>query len=151
MTSAKTLQSSVLPTPVGPQKIKVPIGLLGFLSPTLALLTALVKAFIASSWPTTLCLRVSSRCNNLTDSFSVNFSTGTLVHIETTFAISSSSTIWTSVQLCALHSFLIFSNSSFSCFSLSLKLAAFSKSWFLIDSSFSLIIFSISNSFFLIS
>jgi len=49
MTSAKTLQSSVLPTPVGPQKIKVPIGLLGFLSPTLALLTALVKAFIASS------------------------------------------------------------------------------------------------------
>ena len=128
MTSAKTLQSSVLPTPVGPQKINVPIGLLGFFSPTLALFTALANAFIASSCPTTLFLNVSSKCKSLSDSFSVNFSTGTLVQIATTFATSSSSTIWTSVQLWVLHSFLIFSNSSLNCFSLSLKFAAFSKS-----------------------
>ena len=151
ITSANTLQSSVFPTPVGPQKINVPIGLFGFLRPTLARLTALVNDFIASSWPTILFFNISSKCNNLSDSFSVNLSTGTLVHIETTFAISSSSTVWTSVQLWALHSFLIFSKSSFKILSLSLKLAAFSKSWFLIASSFSLITFSIFNSFCLIS
>ena len=33
--SARVLQSSVLPTPVGPKKMNEPIGLFGFFSPTL--------------------------------------------------------------------------------------------------------------------
>ena len=34
---ANDLVNSVLPTPVGPEKIKLAIGLLGFFKPTLAL------------------------------------------------------------------------------------------------------------------
>lgn len=46
--SAKALASSVLPTPVGPQKMKLPIGLFGAFKPTLARLIALEIATIAS-------------------------------------------------------------------------------------------------------
>jgi hypothetical protein len=38
---ANALVNSVFPTPVGPEKIKLAIGLFGFFSPTLALLIAL--------------------------------------------------------------------------------------------------------------
>ena len=46
--SARALASSVLPTPVGPQKIKLPIGLLGLFKPTLARLIAFDIATTAS-------------------------------------------------------------------------------------------------------
>ena len=39
--SASAFASSVLPTPVGPEKMKLPIGLLGVFKPTLARLIAL--------------------------------------------------------------------------------------------------------------
>ena len=47
--SANAFDSSVLPTPVGPRKRNEPIGLFGFLSPTLPLLTAFATALTASS------------------------------------------------------------------------------------------------------
>ena len=46
--SANAFASSVLPTPVGPQKIKLPIGLFGDFKPTLARLIAFEIATIAS-------------------------------------------------------------------------------------------------------
>ena len=46
---ARDFVSSVFPTPVGPEKMKLAIGRLGFLRPTLALLIALETAFTASS------------------------------------------------------------------------------------------------------
>ena len=82
------MESSVFPTPVGPQNINDPIGLLGSFSPTLALLTALDIAVTASFCPTTLSWRTSSSLKSLSDSSSVNFSTGILAQTETTFAIS---------------------------------------------------------------
>ena len=52
--SAKAFASSVLPTPVGPEKIKLPIGLFGLFKPTLARLIAFDSAITASFWPITL-------------------------------------------------------------------------------------------------
>ncbi|MNP23575.1 hypothetical protein D3C76_1162910 [compost metagenome] len=46
--SARALESSVFPTPVGPKNINDPIGLLGSFNPTLALLTALATDLTAS-------------------------------------------------------------------------------------------------------
>ena len=46
---ASAFVNSVLPTPVGPEKIKLAIGLFGFFKPTLARLIALDTAFTASS------------------------------------------------------------------------------------------------------
>ena len=45
--SARAFASSVLPTPVGPQKAKLPTGLFGLLSPTRARLIALEIATTA--------------------------------------------------------------------------------------------------------
>ena len=90
--SAKAFDNSVFPTPVGPQNIKVPIGLLGSLSPILALFTALDIALIASSWPITFSFNISSKCISLSDSFSVSRAIGTFVQVDTTLATSSSST-----------------------------------------------------------
>src|SRR2546427_3290641 len=45
--------SSVLPTPVGPEKMKDPIGRLGSLSPARLRRMAREITAIASSWPTT--------------------------------------------------------------------------------------------------
>lgn len=46
--SAKALANSVLPTPVGPRKIKLPIGRLGSFNPARARLTALLIELTAS-------------------------------------------------------------------------------------------------------
>ena len=46
---ARAFVNSVFPTPVGPEKIKLAIGLLGFFNPTLALLIAFETATTASS------------------------------------------------------------------------------------------------------
>ena len=47
--SARAFESSVLPTPVGPRNRKEPTGLLGSLSPTRLLFTALATQDTASS------------------------------------------------------------------------------------------------------
>ena len=59
MNSARTLASWVLPTPVGPRKRNVPIGLFGFLRPALLRLIALTIFSTASSWPMIFFLSVS--------------------------------------------------------------------------------------------
>ena len=85
--SDKLFASSVLPTPVGPKKMKLPIGLFGALNPLLALLTALAKLTTASSWPITRLCRISSNFNSLSLSVSVSFVTGTPVQAARTSAI----------------------------------------------------------------
>lgn len=60
MDSANARANSVLPTPVGPKKIKLPIGRLGSFNPALARLTALLIDVTASFWPITRLCNVSS-------------------------------------------------------------------------------------------
>ena len=50
---ASARASSVLPTPVGPEKMNEPIGRFGSLSPARERRMARDTALIASSWPTT--------------------------------------------------------------------------------------------------
>ncbi len=84
--SDKLFASSVFPTPVGPKKIKLPIGLLGALNPLLALLTALAKLTTASSCPITRLCKISSSFKSLSLSVSVNLVTGTPVQAARTSA-----------------------------------------------------------------
>ena len=142
---ARALVSSVLPTPVGPKNINEPIGLFLSLSPTLALLIALARTSIASSCPITLAFKSLSRFFSFSVSVSVSFVAGIFVQLDTTAHISSLPIdTWDSFS-CFFH----FSSSalilSFSSFSWSRILAAFSKFWETIASSFS---FAISSSFF---
>ena len=51
--SASAFASSVFPTPVGPRKMKLPIGRLGSCSPARARRTASDTATIAVCWPIT--------------------------------------------------------------------------------------------------
>ena len=62
-TSARALESSVLPTPVGPRNKKDPMGRLGSCKPTRPLRTAFATAVTASSCAMTrLCNIFSSFC-----------------------------------------------------------------------------------------
>ena len=88
MASANALDSSVLPTPVGPKNRKEPMGRLGSFRPTRPLRMALATAVTASSWPMTRLCSVFSSFNSRSLSFSANFCTGILVHWATTSAIS---------------------------------------------------------------
>jgi hypothetical protein len=81
--------SSVLPTPVGPQKSSVAIGLSGSLRPTRDLFTARDMATTASSWPMTRFLSSSSSPTRSFLSSAVNCCTGIPDHNEATLAISS--------------------------------------------------------------
>ncbi len=127
MEMARAFDSSVLPTPVGPRNMNDPIGLSGSLSPTLARLTALEMEFTASSCPMTLSCRSSSRLSSFSDSLSVSFFTGTLVHLETTCAMSSSVTTSPDEPIDPLfHLFFELFRVFFSSFSRSRSLAAFS-------------------------
>ena len=89
--------SSVLPTPVGPEKTKLAMGRLGFFRPTRARRMAREIALTASSWPMTLWCRVSSILRSLSDSVSVSLLTGTPVQDATMWAMSSSVTTGDSV------------------------------------------------------
>ena len=113
--SARALESSVLPTPVGPRNRNDPIGLFGSLSPTLLLLIARDTAVTASSWPTTLLWSSLSRRSSFFDSFSVSLLTGILVHTDTTSAISFS---WTVIFLWLEDCFLAFFFASSFCLAL---------------------------------
>jgi len=148
--SAKAFASSVLPTPVGPINKNEPIGLFGSFNPTLPLLIAFATAETASSCPTTLLWRLSSRCFSFSFSVSDILLTGIPVHVAITCAISSLFNCITFLELSSFHLFCC--SSSFCCFAFasSLSFAAFSKFWVAIASSFSFTAFSISSSRFLI-
>ena len=97
--SASALQSSVLPTPVGPMKRNDPIGRLGSESPARLLLIASDMAFTASSCPTTLLWSWSSMWRSFSFSPWSIFETGMPVALETTSAMSASVTLlWRSVS-----------------------------------------------------
>ena len=57
---AVTLLNSVFPTPVGPKKRKLAIGLFGSLRPVLDLLIESATVLIAISWPIIFSLRLFS-------------------------------------------------------------------------------------------
>ncbi len=90
--SARVRASSVLPTPVGPKKIKLPTGRLGSLIPLRALSTASATALTASSCPITRSCRISSSRISFSRSPSSSRLTGTPVQRLTTLAISDSLT-----------------------------------------------------------
>ena len=78
--SASARASSVLPTPVGPRKMKLPSGRFGSCRPARARRMALATALIASSWPTTRWCRRSSILSSFWISPSISRLTGMPVH-----------------------------------------------------------------------
>ncbi|KKU51064.1 MAG: hypothetical protein UX73_C0008G0005 [candidate division WWE3 bacterium GW2011_GWC1_47_10] len=87
-TSASALDSSVLPTPVGPRNKKVPMGLFGSFKPARARLMASETICTALSWLTILsCIR-ASMCNKRSFSSMLNSSSGMPVALATIFATS---------------------------------------------------------------
>src|SRR5213082_1900027 len=91
--SASALQSSVLPTPVGPRNRNEPFGRRGSASPARERRMAFATICSASSWPTTRLASASSMRSSFSFSPSSIFDTGMPVHLETTSAISSSVTL----------------------------------------------------------
>ena len=89
-TAASARTSSVLPTPVGPRKMKLPMGRLGSLKPARLRRMALETRRTASSWPTTRSFRRSGICTSFWISPSIMRATGMPVHLATMRAISSS-------------------------------------------------------------
>ena len=81
-----------------------PIGRFGSLSPARARRTAFETIPIASSWPMTRPWSASSMLSRRCDSSWAMRVTGMPVHIATTWAISSSSTVGWSPETCACHS-----------------------------------------------
>src|SRR6266542_1557860 len=79
--SASAFDSSVFPTPVGPRKMKEPIGRLGSLRPARARRTARLMIWVASSCPTTRLCSASSMCSRRSDSSCAMRVTGMPVHI----------------------------------------------------------------------
>ena len=126
--------------------MKEPIGLLGSLSPALALNTASATKSTASSCPITLLWRRLGRCSSFSLSLSTSFVTGIPVHFDIISAISSSVTssfnswallfAWFSLSLSSFFS----SSGSFPCFSI----ASSSKSYLLSASSILCLVCSIS-------
>mmetsp|Transcript_107025 Transcript_107025/g.282229 ORF Transcript_107025/g.282229 Transcript_107025/m.282229 type:complete len:241 (+) Transcript_107025:132-854(+) len=89
---AKVLHTWVLPTPVGPQKMKLAIGLSGFRSPARARRSALATASTASSWPMMVLWSAFSRPISFLDSLAPTCSTAMPVQLATTSAMSFSVT-----------------------------------------------------------
>ena len=100
-TSARALQSSVLPTPVGPRKMNEPIGRLGSCRPLRLRRTALATASTASSWPTTRWWRPSSSTSSFARSVSIIRATGMPVQALTTSAISSRADFLAAAAACS--------------------------------------------------
>ena len=69
--SASARASSVFPTPVGPRKMKLPIGRFGSFSPARARRSASATASIALSWPITRSCSASSMCSSFSASPSI--------------------------------------------------------------------------------
>src|SRR4028119_1714056 len=87
--SASVRASSVLPTPVGPRKIKLPTGRFGSLMPALARRTASATAFTALSCPTTRSWSTPSRLRSRAASSWTMLVAGTPVHSSRMRAMSS--------------------------------------------------------------
>ena len=151
MNSASVRARKVLPTPVGPRKIKEPIGRAGSFKSARERRRALLMAVTASSWPITRVFNSSSIASSLAVSFCSIRCSGTPVHLDTICIMSSSVTTTSRSSRCWRHCSRIFSRSSLAFFSLSRKAAAFSKSWALIAASLSVRIASIFCSISLIS
>ena len=139
MASARALQSSVLPTPVGPRNRKEPMGRFSSLRPARARRMARATALTASSWPMTRLCSASSRWSRRLDSSSVSLVTGMCVQAATISATSSSPTSFCAVERLFSHSLRWFSMSARMARSSSRTLAARSKSWWAMASSFSLL------------
>ena len=84
---ANCLESSVLPTPVGPTKRKLPIGRFGAPNPTRLRRMALAILSTAASCPITCDLRSSARLRSCDCSFSFKSPTGILVFCSTMASI----------------------------------------------------------------
>mmetsp|Transcript_12177 Transcript_12177/g.19232 ORF Transcript_12177/g.19232 Transcript_12177/m.19232 type:complete len:203 (+) Transcript_12177:851-1459(+) len=92
MNSLNALQSSVLPTPVGPKKMRDAIGLDGSFRPARERWIASVTTSTASSCPITRCLKLSPMFKIRSLSVSSSLLGGMPVQTATTFAISSAVT-----------------------------------------------------------
>ncbi len=100
--SATALESSVLPTPVGPRNKNDPIGRLGSRRPARPRFTAAATAFTASSCPITRSWSLSSSFARRLDSDSVSRAAGIPVQSATTAA-----------TVCSPTSFFLFPAPSF--------------------------------------
>ena len=126
--AARERANSVLPTPVGPRNMNEPIGRRASLSPARARRTAWEITVTASFWPISRWWIASSMLSSLVVSSSTSRETGTPVHELMISAMCSSVTsgmVAPSLSRQAISSETYF---SLSCFSLSRKLAAVSKS-----------------------
>src|SRR3954451_14413611 len=134
---ANAFASSVLPTPEGPAKMNEPPGRRGSLRPARVRRIAWLTLLMASSWPMIRLWSSSSMRRRRVVSSSVSLKTGMPVQFASTSAICSSSTSATTSMSPAFHCFSRSDFSPSSCFSLSRRDAAFSKSWASIADSFS--------------
>jgi hypothetical protein len=126
--SARARANSVLPTPVGPRKMKLPMGFFGSFKPVRLRRMAWAIAWIASFWPITLLCSSSSMWTSFCCSDSVNFMVGMPVHLETTAAMSSPLTTGTVASRCSRQDLRASSSWRRISFSLSRNRAAFSYS-----------------------
>ena len=134
--AARERASSVLPTPVGPRNMNEPIGRRASLSPARARRTAWEITVTASFWPISRWWIASSMWSSLVVSSSTSRETGTPVQelmISAMCSSVTSGTVAPSLSRQAISSETYF---SLSCFSLSRKFAAVSKSWPAMASSF---------------
>mmetsp|Transcript_45744 Transcript_45744/g.145775 ORF Transcript_45744/g.145775 Transcript_45744/m.145775 type:complete len:202 (+) Transcript_45744:1071-1676(+) len=107
MCRARVLVSSVLPTPVGPEKSMLAMGLSGSLSPHRARFIACEIELTASVCPMTLSARVSPRWRRRSWSSADICSTGTPDHNEATRSMSATVTVTrvpSSSEYCCLSS-----------------------------------------------
>ena len=139
---ASARASSVLPTPVGPEKMNEPIGRLGSLSPARERRMARDTALMASSWPTTDACSSSSIRMSRAVSASCSRVTGMPVQRETMKAMFSSSI--TGRRVCRSRSHSSFLSRIWFCRSRSWSrsAAARSKFWSRTASSFCRLTFS---------
>ena len=125
---AKAFARRVFPTPDGPIKIKLALGLFGFCRPALDLLTAFATALIALSCPITVLQSSFSISSNLFASFASIRLSGIPVMVETTSVITASSTVPSISVHFSRHSFSTSLFFFFNLSALSLSFAALSKS-----------------------
>ena len=114
--AASVRASSVLPTPVGPRKMKLAIGRFGSLSPARARSTASATAETASPWPTTRSCSRPPRASSFSFSLWTSLDTGMWVQRLMIAAMSSSST--SSLSSRDSPDSLIFFSASAICFSM---------------------------------
>src|SRR3989441_1146643 len=126
---ASARASSVLPTPVGPEKMNDPIGRLGSLRPARLRRMAREITAIASSWPTTVsCISCSIRSRRAV-SASWSRVTGIPVQRDTMNATPSSLIVGRCVWRSFSHASCLRRMSAWSSRSWSRSAAAFSKFW----------------------